>query len=587
MLAALRPQSSSLAHPIPPSLLPLTRTLSLALLAYLTILLPALPTARADYYIDDTNSTLTYTTGPKTNATWGAFSANGPVEQIGLPNGTLKQIVPAWCVCCLACLFVDGGCASGVANPHIPSSESLTANATGSGIQLYVLQVGAQGINASATIDQTGPTHSSVLLAPEAPSFQKRNQSLFDIQGLPSEAHTLAMRVLDFQGAFSGMVFDYAYVSEASVVDGGNGGNRNGTSSGGGSGTGDTGTGESHVPAIVGGVIGALAVVGLLIAAFLILRRRSRARECKLHIDPFVDATPSGSNVNSSASSPLPPFIYDIKRDPYESGNTSRTTVPSRETLGVPHSGMAHVSSSSSSLPYHEGPQVLRPGSLVDMMTAVSGDRAGGTQQQRRGGEKQKQARSLRAGTTSSLPARAIPSPVLAAAPAQRTETQQQQQNSDALPRPSRGPWPNEKRRRPSTAPESQTQTQTQTQLSKRPLPQPHPARASHQPSPLGAPPSLSLSDSSPASIPQTGNQNQNQTQTQTQNQDLTEAQTEFVHGLYGCNVPAPAIARVGDWVYEAGLVPVGGLPLQGQLERPGLGRVHSGSPPSYEYARR
>jgi hypothetical protein len=49
-----------------------------------------LSSAWADYNIDDTNTTLTYSSGPK--AAWGPFTAGGETLELLLPNGTYQVI---------------------------------------------------------------------------------------------------------------------------------------------------------------------------------------------------------------------------------------------------------------------------------------------------------------------------------------------------------------------------------------------------------------------------------------------------------------------------------------------------------------
>lgn len=53
------------------------------------------PSAWADYYIDDTNATLTYSSGPK--AAWGPFAAGASTLSLLLPNGTYQTIDPFVC----------------------------------------------------------------------------------------------------------------------------------------------------------------------------------------------------------------------------------------------------------------------------------------------------------------------------------------------------------------------------------------------------------------------------------------------------------------------------------------------------------
>ena len=59
-------------------------------------LLVFLQPAYANYYIDDTNSTLDYSSGP--NASWGPFAAGGKYYlELLLPNGTYMDVDPYPC----------------------------------------------------------------------------------------------------------------------------------------------------------------------------------------------------------------------------------------------------------------------------------------------------------------------------------------------------------------------------------------------------------------------------------------------------------------------------------------------------------
>lgn len=86
----------------------------------------------------------------------------------------------------------------------------------GSGATVYVLLAGAQGINASLTVDGGPPAYN--VLAPVAAPDQKVNISLFDVQSLNMSAHTLTLSVLDWNGTFSGMMFDYIAVNQTAAA---------------------------------------------------------------------------------------------------------------------------------------------------------------------------------------------------------------------------------------------------------------------------------------------------------------------------------------------------------------------------------
>ncbi|KAI5987557.1 hypothetical protein EDD15DRAFT_1486070 [Pisolithus albus] len=88
---------------------------------------------------------------------------------------------------------------------------------TGSGITIYVLQAGPQGMSASLSID-SGTATTATLAAPPAPQYNIPNVVLFDVQNMVSGNHTAVMTVLDWDGGFSGMMLDYIDVNEAVVA---------------------------------------------------------------------------------------------------------------------------------------------------------------------------------------------------------------------------------------------------------------------------------------------------------------------------------------------------------------------------------
>jgi len=55
-----------------------------------SLLFPLISSVWANYYIDDTNTTLTYSSGPK--AAWAPYSAGGETLELLLPNGTYQVI---------------------------------------------------------------------------------------------------------------------------------------------------------------------------------------------------------------------------------------------------------------------------------------------------------------------------------------------------------------------------------------------------------------------------------------------------------------------------------------------------------------
>ena len=92
----------------------------------------------------------------------------------------------------------------------------LTLTQIGSGVTIYVLQAGLQGISVNVAVDGNSPTMSTLDPAP-APYFYQSNVSIYDIQSLPSTTHSLTLTVLTWSDTFSGMMLDYLVVNETVV----------------------------------------------------------------------------------------------------------------------------------------------------------------------------------------------------------------------------------------------------------------------------------------------------------------------------------------------------------------------------------
>ncbi|KAH0830352.1 hypothetical protein J3R83DRAFT_1746 [Lanmaoa asiatica] len=244
----------------------------------------------ADYYIDDTNTTLTYTSGP--NAAWASYAIGGVTLELLLPNNTY-QVIDAF-VCWnhtyrYAACFDSDTCL-------------LTVPFTGSGITVYVYQAGPVGINASITID-TVHAKTNVLSAPPAPAYEIANVSMFDVQQLPSGPHTLSLLINNLSGSYSGMMFDYAYVNESLVTNSTTTTSTMATSTTVSTSAPASLSSGSHTDtgAIVGGVIAVVAVIVAGILASLWIRRR---RE---HTPEMIDRR------SGSATPPFNPHnAYDL-----------------------------------------------------------------------------------------------------------------------------------------------------------------------------------------------------------------------------------------------------------------------------------
>ena len=95
--------------------------------------------------------------------------------------------------------------------------QGTNSNPLGSGITVYVLQAGPQGISASFSID-SGTATTATLGAPPGPQYYTPQVVLFNIQNIPSGTHTAVMTVLDWNGGFSGMMLDYFDINQAEVA---------------------------------------------------------------------------------------------------------------------------------------------------------------------------------------------------------------------------------------------------------------------------------------------------------------------------------------------------------------------------------
>jgi hypothetical protein len=188
---------------------------------------------------------------------------------------------------------------------------------TGSGIAIYVLQAGAQGINASLTIDGGAPNY-NVLPAPPGPNFYIPNVTLFSIQGVTTGNHTATMTVLNWDNIFSGMMFDYVEINQTIVSTTTTSSVVSSTAASTTSNPTSTATSSpsnstyavfglphydidscdsTSVGAIVGGVVGGLAaLIALLLAIFYLRRRRREAQGLSADLDgdpkiePFFSA---------------------------------------------------------------------------------------------------------------------------------------------------------------------------------------------------------------------------------------------------------------------------------------------------------
>ncbi|KAI5987549.1 hypothetical protein EDD15DRAFT_2372268 [Pisolithus albus] len=305
------------------------------------------PSAWADYYIDDTNATLTYSSGPK--AAWGPFAAGASTLSLLLPNGTYQAIDPFVCYNhtyrCEFIVFAGGTCLTRDKTLHatrqIPAFSkcpllTMLNSYQGSGITVFVYQAGPVGINASISIDG-GYNETNVLSAPPAPNYEIANVSMFSVQELETGSHTLWMTVNDLFGSYSGMMFDYAYVNET-LVSAAEASAATATTSSTSSlssglstpatapasATSSSTLGGVNIGAIVGGVLGGVALIMVGVIAALCLRRRRRSGTVNLisegdvqPYDPYIPYDPPVSQVQAA---------YNVGTGPNSSTQYATTT---------------------------------------------------------------------------------------------------------------------------------------------------------------------------------------------------------------------------------------------------------------------
>ncbi|KAI9569014.1 hypothetical protein HD554DRAFT_2094678 [Boletus coccyginus] len=202
----------------------------------------------ANYYIDDTNTTLSYTP----SALWNSYYYGGQTLKMEfLPNGTNLTIDASIVAACSAndtCL--------------------LTIPFTGWSI----------GTNASITVDGAY-AQTNVLSAPPAPNYEKANVSMFDVQQLTSASHVLNLAVNNFSGNDSLIMFDYAYVNESRVTSLMTTTSTTATTAASIAAStsaphSSSSASNTDIGAIVGGVVGGIALVATGLFAFLWIRRR-------------------------------------------------------------------------------------------------------------------------------------------------------------------------------------------------------------------------------------------------------------------------------------------------------------------------
>lgn len=271
-------------------------------------------------------------------------------------------------------------------------SSSVPYSFLGSGITVFVYQAGPVGINASMSIDGAH-AQTNVLSAPPAPSYEIANVSMFDVQQLPSGTHTLSLLINDLSGSYSGMMFDYAYINESLVTDTTTTTPTTATSTAVPSSSPPSPSSASQyvdhssiitpgplitvfstdISAIVGGVIGGIALLVAGVLAFLWIRRR------RGHPPEMIDLC-------SDSASPPPHSAYLSTGtaetcDPYSGYDppTNGGLTPSRSTEFSPLIALAPSRLGSSAVQH--APNVPSAGQdiLIPFMTSPTTSDSSGT----------------------------------------------------------------------------------------------------------------------------------------------------------------------------------------------------------------
>ncbi|KAH7890023.1 hypothetical protein F5I97DRAFT_626078 [Phlebopus sp. FC_14] len=288
---------------------------------YLWSLLFASP-ALADYYIDNANTSVVYSMAPSASGTaWKTFSVDTQalVLQIGSGNNITNITIDA-------SKCYDDNYALGVCGTN--DNCHIQIPFVGSGIMMYMLNAGFEGVTASVTVDNSPPVTSS-LSPPPGPTYQIPNTSMFDVQSLPTGSHNLILTVLDWNNGASSMYFDYALVNETFVAtpttttttvsqtsSTSSTLSASQTSSGTPTPINTSGSTKIDVGGAVGGAVAGIAVLAAIILGILYLRKRKKATTSQ---ESMLQATPWQEDPHTH---PLPPagFLYSDNEPPIQPG---------------------------------------------------------------------------------------------------------------------------------------------------------------------------------------------------------------------------------------------------------------------------
>ncbi|KZP20656.1 hypothetical protein FIBSPDRAFT_932122 [Athelia psychrophila] len=258
------------------------------------------------YVIDDTNTTIQYLPGGRQQAAAGVQWHIAQSPEVNISASYDQTSTVGECVTSQNC--------------------TMTIPFQGSGIEIMVVQVNYAALNVSIVVDNLLPSYQHY---PE--NIYVHNFSLFQIQELPTGPHTIMITLLDNQYASgdkfpytngtSAFVFDYATVNELDVSSG----STPSTGAGGPSATGSTGSSSASkapIGAIVGGVVGGIALIMGAILLYLCRHRIAASpalRRRRTEIDPepkrhTLEDPPSAGPYNASFN---PQNLYSNNQAPY------------------------------------------------------------------------------------------------------------------------------------------------------------------------------------------------------------------------------------------------------------------------------
>ncbi|KAI6164198.1 hypothetical protein EDD17DRAFT_1562744 [Pisolithus thermaeus] len=169
----------------------------------LVVSLPWTSLVAAEFYIDNANLSVQYY--PMQNSVWTqygtglgtvAFTANDQSIAVNFSTCYDENYAVASCMTADEC------------QAQIPFA--------GTGITIYVMNAGFQGVNASLSVDGAYSVNGTIP-PPTPPSFQTPRVSLLAIQSLAYAYHIATLSILDWDAGNTSLYFDYALVEDSNI----------------------------------------------------------------------------------------------------------------------------------------------------------------------------------------------------------------------------------------------------------------------------------------------------------------------------------------------------------------------------------